>query len=144
MAFDFPDVPVVDEVVTFGNTSYKWNLEKWMRLPKGAINMAVIHDASLTGDGTTAAPLSVDPVYLNGVISNSLIDAQGFVRSGIAGLRQRPAQPPGNQPSIDEALARINALEREIAVLRGRGSRPLSPIERAASRASRRRPQPTS
>ena len=124
MAFAFPDVPVVDETVTFGEVAYKWNLEKWMRLPKGATSLAaVIHDTSLIGDGTAASPLSVN-----------IMDAgASFARS----LAREPAQGSNQPPDTVSALiARVDEMERELTRLKGR---PLTPLQRAASRARPRR-----
>ena len=126
MSFDFPDAPIVDEVVTFGEASYKWNLEKWMRLPKGATSLAaVIHDISLVGDGTAASPLSVN-----------IMDAgASFVRSQAA-----PIQGSNEPPDMVAALlARVDAMETELARLKGQQNRPLTPLQRAASRARPRR-----
>jgi hypothetical protein len=139
---DFPDAPVLDDVFDGTNGArYKWDGTLWIgfgagsgsggTVPPASGLTAVIHDASLTGDGTGTAPLGIDTVYLNNAITNSVIDAQGFVR----------AAPNGNQPPKDDALARINALERENAALKERKSRPPSPVQRAASRVGRRPPR---
>ena len=72
MAFDFPAPAVVDQVFLDAATgvSYRFNGVAWMRgtapsitpLPPGTGLAVVTHDASLTGDGTVAAPLAVNIV----------------------------------------------------------------------------------
>ena len=120
MAFDFPDVPAVDEVVTFGDISYKWNLEKWMRLPKGATNVAVIHDGTLQGDGTAAFPLS---------IANSVLDAMEFARA--SNFFVEAAKPASEPPPATRGIA--GRRQQRLAQL----NRPLTAVQRLAARRRR-------